>query len=269
MLEENTRRVLIMSTNRTKAAEEMSTAYGFEQVGEGEKQGKVNDVFHSVAKRYDVMNDFMSVGVHRVWKNVMVTKAAPSKTRPWASLDVAGGTGDIAFRIIDASHKNAHVTVLDINSSMLEVGRDRALKKGLGDNVDFVEANAEVLPFEDNSFDAYTVAFGIRNVPRMDVALAEAYRVLKPGGQFLCLEFSEVDVPLLDRFYDLWSFNAIPPIGQMVTGDKESYQYLVESIRKFPNQESFAKLVRNAGFERVDYRNMTGGIAALHSGWKI
>lgn len=259
----------VSDNSRATQAEQMSTAYGFEQVAEGQKQGKVNDVFHSVARRYDLMNDFMSVGVHRLWKDAMVTKAAPSKRQPWASLDVAGGTGDIAFRIVDASHKNAHVTVLDINGSMLEVGRDRALKKGLGDNVDFIEANAEVLPFEDNMFDVYTVAFGIRNVPRMDHALAEAYRVLKPGGQFLCLEFSEVDVPLLDKFYDMWSFNAIPPIGKAVTGDAESYQYLVESIRKFPNQESFANLVRNAGFSRVDYRNMTGGIAALHSGWKI
>ena len=193
----------------------------------------------------------------------------PSKTRPWRSLDVAGGTGDIAFRLVEASRKNAHVTVLDINGSMLDVGRERAEKNGLAPHLDFVEANAEELPFDDNAFDAYTVAFGIRNVPHMDRALAEARRVLKPGGQFLCLEFSEVDVPLLDRFYDLWSFNAIPPIGRMVTGDAESYQYLVESIRKFPNQEAFAKAVRDAGFANVSYRNMTGGIAALHTGWKI
>ena len=259
----------VSNNSRTTQAEQMSTAYGFEQVAEGQKQSKVNDVFHSVARRYDLMNDFMSLGVHRLWKDAMVTKAAPSKKQPWASLDVAGGTGDIAFRMVEASNKNAHVTVLDINGSMLEVGRDRALKKGLGDNVDFIEANAEELPFQDNMFDVYTVAFGIRNVPRMDHALAEAHRVLKPGGQFLCLEFSEVDVPMLDKFYDLWSFNAIPPIGKAVTGDAESYQYLVESIRKFPNQGSFANLVRDAGFSRVDYRNMTGGIAALHSGWKI
>ena len=256
-------------TSRTTRAEDMATAYGFEQVGEGEKQGRVNGVFHSVAKRYDIMNDAMSLGVHRIWKDVMVTKAAPSKTRPWRSLDVAGGTGDIAFRLIEASNRNASVTVLDINGSMLEVGAQRAKQKGLADNVDFIEANAEELPFEDNTFDAYTVAFGIRNVPRMDHALAEAYRVLKPGGQFLCLEFSDVDVPLLDRFYDLWSFNAIPAIGQALTGDRASYQYLVESIRKFPGQESFANLVREAGFSRVSYRNMTGGIAALHTGWKV
>ena len=258
-----------MNTTRTTAPEQMSTAYGFEQVNEGEKQDRVNGVFHAVAKRYDVMNDLMSVGMHRLWKSTMVTKAAPSKIAPWHSLDVAGGTGDIAFRLVEASNKNARVTVLDINGSMLDVGRERAAKNGLADNLDFIEANAEDLPFEDNTFDVYTVAFGIRNVPRMDIALKEAYRVLKPGGQFLCLEFSEVDVPLLDKFYDLWSFNALPAIGRMVTGDEASYQYLVESIRKFPNQNSFANYVRESGFERVNYRNMTGGVVALHTGWKI
>ena len=257
------------TTARTTTPGQMSTAYGFEQVGEGKKQEKVNDVFHSVAKRYDVMNDLMSVGMHRLWKSALVTKAAPSKTTPWHCLDVAGGTGDIAFRLVEASNNNAHVTVLDINGSMLDVGRERSTKKGMVDNVDFIESNAEKLPFEDNVFDAYTVALGIRNVPRMDVALREAYRVLKPGGQFLCLEFSEVDVPILERFYDLWSFNALPAIGRVVTGDEASYQYLVESIRKFPNQNSFANFVRKAGFERVTYRNMTGGITALHTGWKI
>lgn len=258
-----------MNDDRSRATGDMATSYGFTPVEDGEKQPLVNEVFHSVAKSYDLMNDVMSMGVHRLWKSAMVTKAAPSKIRPWRSLDVAGGTGDIAFRLVEASDKNAHVTVLDINGSMLEVGKERAGKNGLAAHLDFVEANAEVLPFDDNSFDAYTVAFGIRNVPHMDRALAEAYRVLKPGGQFLCLEFSEVDVPGLDKFYDAWSFNAIPPIGRMITGDAESYQYLVESIRKFPNQEAFAKAVGNAGFSQVSYRNMTGGIAALHTGWKI
>ena len=256
-------------TQRVHKVEQMSTAYGFDQVQEGEKQGRVNDVFHSVAQKYDRMNDVMSMGVHRLWKDAMVTKASPSKFGPWACLDVAGGTGDIAFRLIEGSNGNAHVTVLDINGSMLEVGRQRALARKLNDQVDFVEANAEELPFADNLFDAYTVAFGIRNVPRMDLALKEAYRVLKPGGQFLCLEFSEVDIPLLDKIYDNWSFNAIPALGQMITGDKESYQYLVESIRKFPNQESFAAAIEAAGFDRVSFTNMSGGIAALHRGWKI
>ncbi|MGI9365508.1 MAG: bifunctional demethylmenaquinone methyltransferase/2-methoxy-6-polyprenyl-1,4-benzoquinol methylase UbiE [Rhizobiaceae bacterium] len=255
--------------SRTNTPKQMSTAYGFRQIEEGKKQTRVNDVFHSVANRYDLMNDIMSLGVHRLWKEAMVTKAAPSKQPGWTSLDVAGGTGDIAFRLVEASKRAAHVTVLDINGSMLDVGRQRAEKLRLSENVTFVEANAEELPFEDNVFDAYTVAFGIRNVPRMDHALKEAFRVVKPGGQFLCLEFSDVDVPMLDKFYDLWSFNGIPPIGRAVTGDAESYQYLVESIRKFPNQERFAEYIREAGFGRVSYRNFSGGIAALHSGWKM
>ncbi len=258
-----------MNNTRATAPEQMSTAYGFEQVKEGEKQDRVNSVFHSVANRYDVMNDLMSGGVHRVWKSAMVAKAAPSKKPGWRGLDVAGGTGDIAFRLVEASQGNAHVTILDINGSMLQVGEERASKNGLISNLDFIEANAEELPFEANSFDAYTIAFGIRNVPHMDRALAEAYRVLKPGGQFLCLEFSQVDIPVLDRLYEEWSFKAIPPIGRAVTGDAHSYQYLVESIKKFPNQRVFASFIRDAGFERVDYRNMTGGIAALHTGWKI
>ena len=245
------------------------THFGYTNVSPEEKTQRVRQVFESVADNYDVMNDLMSFGIHRLWKDAMVTKVSPSKTRPWHSLDVAGGTGDIAFRIVEASNGNARVTVSDINSSMLAEGEARAQKKGLIDNLEFVEANAENLPFDDNSFDAYTISFGIRNVPRMDIALSEAFRVLKPGGQFVCLEFSEVDVPMLDRFYEEWSFKAIPQIGKMVTGDVESYQYLVESIRKFPNQERFAAYIREAGFRRVDYRNMTGGIAALHSGWKI
>ena len=185
------------------------------------------------------------------------------------SLDVAGGTGDIAFRIIDASGRNAHVTVLDINGSMLEVGRERAAKSGLAERTDVVEANAEALPFDDNSFDAYTIAFGIRNVPHIDVALSEAFRVLKTGGRFLCLEFSEVDFPPLEKIYEAWSFNALPRIGQMVTGDAEPYKYLVESIRRFPNQRNFADMISTAGFERVTWRDYTGGIAACHSGWKL
>jgi demethylmenaquinone methyltransferase/2-methoxy-6-polyprenyl-1,4-benzoquinol methylase len=184
-------------------------------------------------------------------------------------LDVAGGTGDIAFRIVEASNRQAHATVLDINGSMLGVGAERAEKKGLSENLTFVEANAEDLPFEANSFDAYTIAFGIRNVPRIEVALSEAYRVLKRGGRLLVLEFSEVELPVLDKIYDAWSFNAIPKFGKAITGDAEPYQYLVESIRKFPNQENFAAMIRMAGFSRVSYTNYTAGIAALHSGWKL
>ncbi|WP_192255525.1 bifunctional demethylmenaquinone methyltransferase/2-methoxy-6-polyprenyl-1,4-benzoquinol methylase UbiE [Mesorhizobium silamurunense] len=258
-----------MSVERTTAAGGMETSYGFRKVGAGDKQSLVNDVFHKVADRYDLMNDLMSGGLHRLWKDAMVAWLNPPKRPGWKVLDVAGGTGDIAFRIIEASHRNAHAAVLDINGSMLEVGRDRAEKKGLSENTDFVEANAEALPFEDDTFDAYTIAFGIRNVPRIDVALSEAFRVLKRGGRFLCLEFSEVDMPLLDKAYEAWSFTAIPKIGKAVTGDGEPYSYLVESIRKFPNQQNFAAMIARAGFDRVTFRNYSGGIAALHSGWKL
>lgn len=258
-----------MSTTRTGTDDAMKRSFGFREVGEGEKQGHVNDVFHKVAQRYDVMNDLMSAGMHRLWKDAMVSTLAPAKRGDWKSLDVAGGTGDVAFRIVERSQRNAHVTVLDINGSMLGVGAERAAKKGLSDNVDFVEANAEELPFEDKSFDAYTIAFGIRNVPDIDKTLREAYRVLKRGGRLLVLEFSEVDVPGLEQFYDAWSFNVIPRVGKAVTGDGDPYQYLVESIRKFPRQQDFAKMIEKAGFAKVTYRNYTGGIAALHSGWKI
>jgi len=247
----------------------METSYGFRDVGAGEKQSMVDSVFHRVAGRYDLMNDLMSGGLHRLWKDGMVTWLNPPKRPGWRSLDVAGGTGDVAFRIIEASDGNAHTTVLDINGSMLDVGRQRAERRRLEENVDFVEANAEELPFEDDTFDAYTIAFGIRNVPRIDVALAEALRVLKPGGRFLCLEFSEVDMPMLDKVYEAWSFRAIPAIGKAVTGDGEPYSYLVESIRKFPNQKNFAAMIERAGFGRVTFRNYSGGIAALHSGWKL
>jgi len=259
-----------MSQARTNKAGEMETSFGFSEVKAGEKQPLVNDVFHSIANRYDLMNDFMSVGMHRIWKDAMVTGVAPPKGgRAFRTLDVAGGTGDIAFRIVERGGPNTHTTVFDINSSMLEVGEERAAKRNLSDKLTFVEGNAEILPFEDNSFDAYTIAFGIRNVPKMEKAIAEAFRVLKHGGKFLCLEFSEVDVPMLDKFYEQWSLHAIPRIGQAVTGDRDSYQYLVESIAKFPNQEKFADAISAQGFEKVSWQNFTGGIVALHSGWKL
>ena len=259
-----------MPKTRSNKAEEMETSFGFREVDQGEKQPLVNDVFHSVAGRYDLMNDLMSAGMHRLWKDAMISSLAPPKgNRPWRSLDVAGGTGDIAFRIVEHGGENVHTTVFDINASMLEVGRQRASKSGLSDKLEFVEGNAEILPFENDVFDAYTIAFGIRNVPKMERAIAEAYRVLKRGGKFLCLEFSEVEVPLLDKFYEQWSMNAIPKIGHAVTGDRDSYQYLVESIAKFPNQQKFAQTISAQGFERVEWRNFTGGIVALHSGWKL
>jgi len=257
---------------RPEQREAMSTSnethFGFSSVPLGEKQGMVDDVFHKVASRYDVMNDLMSAGLHRLWKEALVTELNPPGSRPFLHLDVAGGTGDVAFRVIGAGGPQTRVTVLDINAAMLEVGRKRAEDLGLAGRCDFVEANAEELPFESGSFDAYTIAFGIRNVPRIDKALADAYRVLKRGGRFLCLEFSNVDIPALDRIYDTYSFHVIPPLGRMVTGDGEPYRYLVESIRRFPKPEAFSGMIRTAGFGRVSHRSFTGNIAALHSGWK-
>ena len=257
--------------SRTSRPEEMAESFGFSKVADGEKQPLVNDVFHKVAERYDVMNDLMSAGMHRVWKSGMINALAPPRRAGsgWHSLDVAGGTGDIAFGIVEASDRNARVTVLDINGSMLQVGEQRAAKRGLLGNLEFIEADAQQLPFDDNSFNAYTIAFGIRNVPHIDNALREAFRVLKRGGRFLCLEFSEVEMPMLDRFYDQWSMNAIPQIGKVVTGDADPYRYLVESIRKFPNQQSVAEMITEAGFSQVNWTNYSGGIAALHSGWKL
>jgi demethylmenaquinone methyltransferase/2-methoxy-6-polyprenyl-1,4-benzoquinol methylase len=245
-------------------------SFGFREVAIADKQGLVDQVFDRVANRYDLMNDLMSGGLHRLWKDAMVSwLAPPRRTRTgFAVLDVAGGTGDIAFRIAGCSD-GAAVTVADINGEMLAVGRSRAADNGFADRVDFVEANAEALPFDDDGYDAVTIAFGIRNVPRIDRALAEAFRVLKPGGRFLCLEFSKVDVAMLDTVYDLYSFNVIPLIGSWVAGDGESYRYLVESIRRFPNQARFEAMIADAGFARVSHRNLSGGIAAIHSGWKL
>jgi demethylmenaquinone methyltransferase/2-methoxy-6-polyprenyl-1,4-benzoquinol methylase len=249
---------------------DQTTHFGFRDVPLGDKQALVNDVFHSVASRYDLMNDLMSLGLHRVWKDIMINTLNPPKSdAPFALLDVAGGTGDIAFRAAKAAGSGFRATVCDINIDMLEVGRTRAAARHLDDQVSFVEGNAEALAFADRSLDAYTIAFGIRNVPQIDLALREAYRVLRPGSRFLCLEFSTVDVPGLDRIYDLFSFKVIPPLGRAVTGDAESYQYLVESIRKFPRPPAFAEMIRAAGFSRVKWESLSGGIVALHSGWRL
>ncbi len=247
-----------------------TTHFGFESVRTDEKQARVNDVFHAVARRYDLMNDLMSAGLHRAWKGDMIAALRVPADRPFRHLDVAGGTGDVAFRVLDAGGDATRVTVLDINPDMLAVGRERAEERyGADPRLDFVEGNAEALPFPDGTFDAYTIAFGIRNVPRIEVAIAEAFRVLKRGGRFLCLEFSRVDVPVLDRLYDLYSFNVIPRMGQAVTGDGEPYRYLVESIRRFPPPGVFTDMIGQAGFRRVTHRSMTGGVVALHSGWKL
>lgn len=248
-----------------------TTHFGERTVRIDEKQGLVNEVFHRVADRYDLMNDLMSGGVHRLWKDAMVARLAPPKSGrlPYRVLDMAGGTGDIAERIVNASVGYAEVTVSDINTDMLRVGAERAKTWRFPGQARFVEANAEALPFADDSFDAYTIAFGIRNVPRIELALKEAHRVLKRGGRFICLEFSRVDLPVLEQAYKLFSDRIIPPVGQVVTGDAQPYQYLVESIRKFPGPEKFTQMIADAGFRRVTHTPMTGNIAALHAAWKL
>lgn len=243
-----------------------TTHFGFTDVPETEKAGKVQGVFTSVASKYDIMNDVMSVGIHRIWKDAMMDWLAP---RPGQRLlDVAGGTGDISFRFINrAGH--AQATVLDITESMLIEGRKRAEADLLNEQLDWIVGDAMALPFPDNSFDVYTISFGIRNVTRPQEALNEAYRVLRPGGRLMVLEFSQIPNDMMQKAYDLYSFNVIPPMGQMIAGDRDSYQYLVESIRQFPDQDTFLQMVRTAGFENAKYRNMTMGVACLHSGWKI
>jgi demethylmenaquinone methyltransferase / 2-methoxy-6-polyprenyl-1,4-benzoquinol methylase len=246
--------------------DQKTTHFGFRDVAEDDKAGLVHGVFSRVASKYDVMNDLMSGGVHRLWKDAMMDWLAP---RPGQRLlDVAGGTGDVAFRFLGRA-TGSTATVLDMTESMLVEGRKRADAERLADRLDWVVGDAMALPFPDNSFDVYTISFGIRNVTRIADALAEAYRILKPGGRMMVLEFSQIPNDLMQKAYDLYSFNVIPVMGQIVAGDRDSYQYLVESIRKFPNQEAFAAMIRKAGFDQVRYRNMTMGVAALHSGWKI
>ncbi len=244
-------------------------SFGFREVAEGEKQKLVNEVFSQVARRYDEMNDLMSLGLHRLWKDDFVAALHVPKSTPFHVLDVAGGTGDIAFRIIDRGGPQTEVTLADISHDMLREGRKRAQIESRPEQLHFVTANAEALPFPDNMFDACTIAFGIRNVPHIDVALREMHRVLKPGGRFQCLEFSQLAIPGLQELYDAYSFTVIPAVGKEVTGDGGPYRYLVESIRRFPNQDAFLQMIRDAGFERAGYRNMTGGVVAMHWGWKI
>jgi demethylmenaquinone methyltransferase/2-methoxy-6-polyprenyl-1,4-benzoquinol methylase len=243
-----------------------TTHFGYTEVPESEKAGRVRGVFGSVASKYDVMNDVMSMGIHRVWKDAMMDWLAPRAGQKL--LDVAGGTGDIAFRFLKRAG-SGHATVLDLTEPMLVEGRKRAEAAQLAESLDWVVGDAMALPFPDNSFDVYTISFGIRNVTRPQEALNEAFRVLRPGGRLMVLEFSQLPNPAMQKAYDLYSFNVIPRMGKAIAGDRDSYQYLVESIRRFPDQDTFLDMVRQAGFGNAKYRNLSMGIAALHSGWKI
>lgn len=239
--------------------------FGFQSVPKTEKEARVKSVFSSVARNYDVMNDLMSLGVHRLWKDALMDWLAP---QPHHSLmDLAGGTGDVALRFLKRG--GGHVTIVDINEDMLAAGQARSVMKPYADKLEWVVGNAEKLPLADNSVDRATIAFGLRNVTNRDVALAEIYRVLKPGGRFCCLEFSKVENKLFSKIYDEWSFKILPQMGQIVAKDRDSYQYLVESIRQFPDQYRLADMMTDAGFEQVRFRNLSGGIAAIHSGWKL
>jgi demethylmenaquinone methyltransferase/2-methoxy-6-polyprenyl-1,4-benzoquinol methylase len=253
-----------------QARDRLASSFGYQEVRPEDKSALVGDVFARVAARYDLMNDLMSAGVHRLWKAAMIDLLAP---RPGLRLlDMAGGTGDIAFRVLDRLVRQVappRIVVCDVNPHMLETGRDRAIDANRLDAIDWLCADAEALPLPDRSVDAYTIAFGIRNVTRIDRALAEARRVLVPGGRFLCLEFATVASPALRRAYDLYSFNVLPWLGERVAGDQAAYRYLVESIRRFPDQATFARMIEEAGLERVRYRNLSGGIAAIHSAWRL
>lgn len=247
------------------------THFGFKQVDENQKSSLVKEVFSSVASKYDIMNDFMSAGMHRLWKDKMVKEIKFVAGQSYQTIDVAGGTGDIAFRILKkAKEQNAkiEIEVADINAQMLGVGKERAVDKNLFTHLNFNCCDGEKLPYADNSFDYYTIAFGIRNFTNVQNGLNEAFRVLKTGGKFICLEFSQVNNLPLAKLYDLYSFKAIPKIGKLVAGDEDSYQYLVESIRKFPNQENFKKMIEKAGFKNVAYQSLNFGVVAIHIGWK-
>lgn len=243
-----------------------TTHFGFQTVPESEKASKVQGVFGSVASKYDIMNDVMSMGIHRIWKDAMMDWIAPRAGQ--RLLDVAGGTGDISFRFLKRAGYG-HATVCDLTEPMLIEGRKRAEADQMADQLNWVVGDAMALPFEDNTFDVYTISFGIRNVTRPQDALNEAYRVLKPGGRLMVLEFSHIPNDMMQWMYDKYSFNFIPTMGKIIANDRDSYQYLVESIRKFPDQDTFLNMVRAAGFENAKYRNLTMGIACLHSGWKI
>lgn len=247
-------------------SQDQFTHFGYRDVPEQEKQGMVADVFHSVAGKYDLMNDLMSMGVHRIWKSYTVEMSGARQGQ--RVLDIAGGTGDLAAKFSNIVGRDGQVILADINSSMLETGRSRLLDRGVVGNIDYVQANAETLPFPDNYFDLITIAFGLRNVTNKDQALKSMYRVLKPGGRLLVLEFSKPVHEPLSKVYDLYSFHILPKMGKLIANDSESYQYLAESIRMHPDQETLKGMVDDAGFDRSDFHNLTGGIVALHRGFK-
>jgi demethylmenaquinone methyltransferase/2-methoxy-6-polyprenyl-1,4-benzoquinol methylase len=245
---------------------EKTTDFGYKQVNVEEKAGKVAEDFHSVAVNYDLMNDLMSGGIHRLWKRVTIQMSGVRAGHK--VLDIAGGTGDLAAKFSSIVGPEGTVVLADINDSMLKVGRDRLVDRGITDNVRFSQADAQHLPFPDNTFDVITIAFGLRNVTDKDMALRSMLRVLKPGGKLLVLEFSKPPNPLLSKIYDGYSFNVLPKLGKLFANDADSYQYLAESIRVHPNQETLLQMMDTAGFENTDYHNMTGGIVALHRGVK-
>ncbi|HWE76350.1 MAG TPA: bifunctional demethylmenaquinone methyltransferase/2-methoxy-6-polyprenyl-1,4-benzoquinol methylase UbiE [Stellaceae bacterium] len=256
-----------MPRQNSRADQARQTDFGFREVAEDEKTSLVRDVFDSVARSYDLMNDLMSGGVHRVWKADLIARLQP---RPGEILlDLAGGTGDIARRFLGRAGKSGQVIVCDINESMVAAGRDRALDDGVPNGITWLVGNAEELPIAESSVDCCTISFGLRNVTHKQKALEEARRVLKPGGRFFCLEFSRVEAPVLRRLYDLYSFTVLPRLGAVVARDRDSYQYLVESIRRFPPQAELAAMMERAGFEQVTWRNLSAGIAALHCGWRL
>jgi demethylmenaquinone methyltransferase/2-methoxy-6-polyprenyl-1,4-benzoquinol methylase len=254
-----------MSDKVSPTMDSATADFGFRAVPRAQKKSMVREVFDSVAPRYDLMNDLMSLGVHRVWKRIFTTALTPRPGR--TLLDLAGGTGDITFGWLAKGGGPAILS--DINPAMLGVGRDRAIARGFAGDVEFLVADAEALPLPDRAVDTVSMAFGLRNCTDKDAVLAEARRVLKPGGRFFCLEFSSVQVAALDPVYDAWSFTVLPRLGQLVAKDAESYQYLAESIRMFPDQETLAAMMRRAGLARVTYRNLSGGIAAIHAGWRL
>jgi len=242
-----------------------TTHFGFRNVKYSEKSALVRNVFNNVAPNYDLMNDIMSFGIHRLWKTNLIERLNPHKDM--RLLDIGGGTGDIAFKFIKRGGRN--VVVVDINEEMLAIGQDRALNQGIVRQIEWINSDAENLPFKDSLFDTYITAFCLRNVARLDFALKEAYRLLRPGGRFLCLEFSHIILPNLSRLYDMYSFNVLPLMGQIIAKDKDSYQYLAESIRRFPQQDDFLNLIKESGFEKATYQNLSHGIVAIHSAWKI